>query len=208
MEHGDTMDERERAGAADMTADILPRRNWGWFLARGLLLLLLGVAALLAPGAALLAFALVFAAFSFADGVMALISGVRGARHKRDRWGALLLSGAAGIAVGVLFVLFPLVSTFAYAITVVVLIAAWAVVTGVFEISAAIRLRKAIKGEWLLGLSGALSILLGIALAVLLVLQPGITALSVAWLIAIYALIAGVAFIALAFRLRRKPEPE
>lgn len=203
MERTDTFEEPGRTHAAAPAAS-LPQRNWGFFLARGVLLLLLGIAALLAPGLALFAFALVFAAFSFADGIMAVISAIRGARHKRDRWGALLLSGLAGIAIGVLFVLFPLFSTFAYAMTIVILVAAWAVATGVFEIAAAIRLRKEIEGEWLLGTAGVLSVLLGLALAVLLVMQPGITALSVAWLIAIYALIAGVAFIVLALRLRRR----
>lgn len=186
--------------------EILPRRNWGWFVARGLLLVALGVAAFLAPGAALFAFATVFAAFSFVDGVMAVASGVRGARDRSERWGGLLLSGVAGIAIGVLFVLFPLVSTFAYAFTTVLLIAAWAVLTGAFEIAAAIRLRREIRGEWLLALSGALSMLLGLALVALMVLQPGITVLSVAWLIAIYALVAGVALLALGLRLRKKAD--
>ena len=104
----------------------LPRRNWGWFVARGALLVLLGVLSLMAPGAALFAFATVFAAFSFVDGMFAVISAVRGARDKSERWGALLFSGLVGIAVGVLFVLFPLVSTFAFAWVTVVLIAAWA----------------------------------------------------------------------------------
>ena len=173
----------------------LPRRNWGWFVARGALLVLLGVLALMAPGAALFAFATVFAAFSFVDGVFAVISAVRGARDKSERWGALLFSGLVGIAVGVLFVLFPLVSTFAFA---------W--VTVVLEIAAAIRLRREIEGEWLLALAGVLSVLLGLALAIMLAIAPGITALSVAWLIAIYALIAGVSLIVLGFRLRKKPE--
>ena len=184
----------------------LPRRNWGWFVARGALLVLLGVLSLMAPGAALFAFATVFAAFSFVDGMFAVISAVRGARDKSERWGALLFSGLVGIAVGVLFVLFPLVSTFAFAWVTVVLNAAWAVLTGVLEIAAAIRLRREIEGEWLLALAGVLSVLLGLALAIMLAIAPGITALSVAWLIAIYALIAGVSLIVLGFRLRNKPE--
>jgi uncharacterized membrane protein HdeD (DUF308 family) len=78
------------------------------------------------------------------------------------------------------------------------LIAFWAVVTGVFEIVAAIRLRKEIRGEWLLALSGALSVLFGVALIV----SPGTGALAVVWLIGVYAIVFGALMIALALRLR------
>ncbi|SRR5690554_2491242 len=185
------------------TADSVLGRNWGWTLARGLLLVALGVLAFLAPGPALLGFTMVFAAFSFVDGIFSVASGVRGARNKQERWGALLLSGLFGIAIGVLFVLFPLVSTFALALTTVLLIAAWAMVRGVCEVAAAIRLREAIKGEWLLAASGVLSILLAAAIVVLLALNPGLSVLSVAWLLGFYALLSGIALIVLAFRLRR-----
>ncbi len=182
--------------------DGLLRHNWGWIVARGALLILLGALALLAPTAALFAFATVFATFSFVDGVFAAISAIRGARDKTEHWGALLFSGIVGIAIGVLFVLFPLVSTFALAWVALVLIAAWAVLTGVLEIAAAIRLRRVIEGEWLLALAGTLSLALGLILAMMLAVMPGVTALSVAWLIGIYALIAGVSLVALGFRLR------
>lgn len=185
-------------------AESLVTHTWRWILARGVLLILLGIFALLAPGFALFTFALVFAAYSFVDGVLALVAGVRAARHDGRRWGAMLLSGLAGVAIGVLFALFPLVSTVAYALLIVWLVAAWAAITGALEIAAAIRLRRTIEGEWLLGLSGALSVLLGAALVWLLFASPAATLLSVAWLIAIYAVVAGVALIALGVRMRRK----
>ena len=193
----------DRTREENRMAGSLARHTWGWLLARGILLILLGFFAMLAPGFALFTFALVFAAFSFFDGVLALISGFRRA-HDGRRWGAMVLSGLAGIAVGVLFVFFPRVSTLTYAMLIVWLVAAWAVLTGAFEISAAIRLRQEIQGEWLLALSGVLSVLLGIALVWLLYANPAATLLSVAWLIAIYAFVAGVALILLALKLRRR----
>lgn len=181
----------------------LPARNWKWFALRGVLLLVLGVLALAFPGMALFSFALVFAAFCFADGVLAVASGVRGARRKEERWWALILSGMLGIAIGVIFVLFPALGTIAYALTAILLFAAWAIATGVLEIAAAWRIRREIRGEWLLMLSGALSVLLGLGLLALLWIAPAPTLVSVAWVIGIWALIGGVALLVLAFRLRR-----
>src|SRR5690606_21602267 len=191
------------AGRFASSSESLLGRNWGWIVARGVLLIALGVLAFLAPGPALLGFTMVFAAFSFVDGIFSVASGVRGARNKQERWGALLLSGLFGIGIGVLFVLFPLVSTFALALTTLLLIAARAMDRDVCEVAAAIRLREAIKGEWLLAASGVLSILLAAAIVVLLALNPGLSVLSVAWLLGFYALLTGIALIVLAFRLRR-----
>lgn len=185
------------------TARILPQHNWNWFLWRGIAAITLGLVALFFPGLTLYAFALVFAAFSFVDGVFALAAGVRGASHHSERWGALVFSGLVGIAVGVIFFLWPLLATAAWAFMLVVLVAFWSLVTGVLELSAAVRLRKAIEGELLLGLAGLLSVVLGLALLWLLVASPGATLLSVGWLIGIYALASGVALVLLALRLKR-----
>jgi uncharacterized membrane protein HdeD (DUF308 family) len=78
------------------------------------------------------------------------------------------------------------------------LVAAWALVTGAFEIAAAIRLREAIKGEWLLALAGLLSIVF----AVLIVLFPGAGALTLVWWLGAYALAYGIVSLVLAFRVR------
>ena len=105
---------------------------------------------------------------------------------------------------GVVFFIWPLLATATYAFLLVVLVAFWAFVTGAFEISAAIRLRKTIQGELLLGLAGVLSILLALALIALLVSSPIPTLLSVGWLIGIYLLASGTALLALAFRLKHR----
>lgn len=87
----------------------------------------------------------------------------------------------------------------ATAIALLVLVAAWAIVTGATQVWGAIKLRKEIEGEWLLGLSGSLSILLGIVL----LLQPAAGALAVVWWIGAFAIIMGLAYIGLALRLRK-----
>ena len=110
------------AEASDTARTSLPAHNWGWFLLRGILALLLGVAALMWPLSAVFAFTLVFAAYAFVDGIMSLIAGVRGARAG-ERWGALVFRGITGILVGVIFVLLPMVATITYAFLSIVFLA-------------------------------------------------------------------------------------
>src|SRR3546814_2416504 len=105
-----------------------------------------------------------------------------------------------------LFLAVPFVATISYALATLGMLSACAILTGLLEIAAAIRLRKEIEGEWLLGLSGALSILLGLAVPVALYVNPPATILSVAWVIALYAVIAGVVLIGFGLRLRQRPE--
>jgi len=128
--------------------------NWGWFMFRGVLALLLAVCAVIFPLSAIFGFTLVFAAYAFVDGIMSLVAGIRGAQAG-ERWGALIFRGLTGIVAGVIFVLLPMLATFTYAFLTVIMLAVWSTFAGIFEIAAAFRLRKAIAGEWFLGLSGA-----------------------------------------------------
>lgn len=167
-------------------------RYW-WIVAlRGLCGVLFGLMALLWPGITLGWMIILFGAYSLANGVMALISAVQ----HRDRWWSLTLEGLAGVAAAVVTFMWPGITGLAL----LYVIAAWAIVTGVLELVAAIRLRKVIPDELLLGLSGLASIGFG----VLLMVWPGAGALAVAWLIGVYALVFGGLLIGLAFRLRSK----
>lgn len=183
---------------------VLPVHNWKWFMFRGVLALLLGLGAIVFPLSAVFAFTMVFAAYCFVDGIASLVAGIRGGQDPGHRWGALVLSGIVGILIGLLFLLMPLVSTIAYAFIVLVMLAAWAIITGLLEIGVAIRLRREIEGEWLLGLSGAISVLLGIGVIVLVIPYPAASILSAAWLIAFFALGTGVVLVAQALRLRAR----
>ena len=78
------------------------------------------------------------------------------------------------------------------------LIAFWAILTGVLEIIAGIRLRAVIANEILLILMGVLSTLFGI----LIIIFPGAGALAIIIWIGAYAVLFGIILIALAFRLR------
>jgi uncharacterized membrane protein HdeD (DUF308 family) len=168
-------------------------RNWWLVLLRGLAGVVFGLATLFAPNISLIALVLVFGAYALVDGILAIISALR--RHGAGtRWWLLLLEGLAGVAAGVVTVFWPAITT----IALLYIIAGWALLTGLFELAAAIRLRKVISGEWLLALSGIASI----ALAVLLALFPEAGALALVLWIGAFALVFGVLLIALAFRLR------
>jgi uncharacterized membrane protein HdeD (DUF308 family) len=167
-------------------------RYWWLVVLRGVAAVIFGVLALIWPGITVLALVILFGAYALVDGVFTLGTAVFGDRPAQRGW--LVVEGIAGIAIGILTFLWP----GATALALLYLIAAWALVTGVLEIVAAVRLRREISGEWLLALSGALSVLFGLALLI----WPSTGALAVVALIAIYAIAFGAALIFLGVRLR------
>lgn len=162
--------------------------NW-WMLAlRGLAAVLFAIAAFAWPGLTLFALVILFGAFALVDGIVTSVAALR------SRWWGLLVVGLVGIAAGVATLFWPGVT----ALALLGVIAAWSIVRGIFEIVAAIRLRKEMTNERLLILSGVISIAFGALIA----LFPGAGALSVVWVIGAYSLIVGVLLLVLAFRLR------
>jgi uncharacterized membrane protein HdeD (DUF308 family) len=167
-------------------------RNW-WVLAiRGVLAILFGLSAFLFPVVTITAVVMVVGAFLLIDGIFAAIAAFRSA-ERHQRWEALLIEGLVGIGVGVLTYVWPGIT----ALILMLIVAAWAIVTGILEIMAAIRLRKEIHDEWLLGLGGAISVLLGVLLA----LYPQAGLIVWTWMMGAYALVFGVLMLALALRL-------
>lgn len=174
----------------------LSDRDWWVPALHGVAAVLFGVLALAWPELTVLALTVLFGAYALVDGVVALCGAfVARGRAPGDRvWVAL--RGVAGIAVGLLTLLWPAITTLAL----LYLIAAWAAVVGVVEIVAAVRRRRQLRHEWLLALSG----LLAVVFAVLLVVWPAAGALTLVTLIGAYALVFGVLALASAFRLRRQ----
>jgi uncharacterized membrane protein HdeD (DUF308 family) len=168
-------------------------RNWWLVALRGLAGILFGIITFMAPGITLAVLVILFGAYAFADGVLAIVSAVR-RRGATDRWGNLLLEGVIGVAAGLVTLFWPGIT----ALTLLYVIAFWALLTGVLEIAAALRLRKVITGEWLLALGGIASIVFGVAIA----LFPAAGALALVLWIGAYALIFGALLLALSFRLR------
>jgi uncharacterized membrane protein HdeD (DUF308 family) len=169
-------------------------RNWWVVLLRGAVAILFGALALAWPGLTLEILVLFFGAYMLVDGVFAVIAALTH-RAGHDRWWVLLLEGLAGIAAGVITFLIPGVATLAL----LLLIALWAIVTGVLEIVAAIGLRKEIRGELLLAISGIASLILG----VLLLIFPSAAEVTITWLIGMYAILFGAMLLVLGLRLRK-----
>jgi uncharacterized membrane protein HdeD (DUF308 family) len=177
----------------DMTMLEKITSNWWLYAVRGVVAILFGILALIWPKETILALVLLFGAYALLDGVFSVFAGIASYRYFK-RWWAVLLEGVAGILFGVLTFFWPNIT----ALVLLYFIAAWALITGIFEIVAAIQLRRVITGEWALILSGLLSMIFG----VLLFVFPGAGAVSLVWLIGIYAILFGITLIILAFRLR------
>ena len=167
--------------------------NWTALALRGVIAIIFGVLAFLMPGLTLGVLILLFAAYAIVDGVSRVVTGIR--QHPGDGPdGLMILGGIVGIAAGLVAAVLPGIT----ALFLLTLIGTWAIVVGVAEIVAAYRLRKAISGEWLLALQGALSVAFGLYVWIF----PGAGAVAIVWIIATYAIASGIILLMLAYRMR------
>lgn len=169
-------------------------RYW-WVLAlRGVIAIIFAILVFLSPGIALVTLVLFFGAYALVDGVLTVIASLRD-RDSNRHWWVLLLEGVVGIIAGILTFIWPGITS----LVLLYMVAAWAILTGIFEIISAIRLREEIEGELWLGLSGLASLVFGV---LLVVIPAPAGLLTLVWLVGIYALVFGVIMIILAFRVR------
>jgi len=169
-------------------------RFWWLLLIRGAISVIFGILVITWPGISLLSLLVVFGVYVLADGVGNVVTAI-GGRDEQENWWLLLLSGLAGIFVGLLTFFKPGLT----ALVLLFYIAIWAISTGVLHIVTALRLRKVVGGEIWMVLGGIASVLLGI----LLMANPGEGALTVLWLVGAYGIVFGAILIILALRARR-----
>lgn len=170
-------------------------RNWWAVALRGVAAIIFGILTFVVPGITLAVLVLLFGGYAIVDGIFNLVAAARGRAGDGDQSrGWLVLEGLVSIAAGIVTFVWPGLT----ALALVYIIAAWAVVTGVLEIVAAVRLRRHIDNEWWLALGGVLSIGFG----VLLMVAPGVGALALVFWIGAYAIVFGALLVGLAFRLR------
>ncbi len=173
---------------------VILAHNWWMLLLRGIIALVFGVLCLSYPGVTLIVMTIMFGAHAFLGGIFTLASSITTAKG-RPRWWSTFFEGIVGIIFGLFILIWPGITAFGL----LYLIGAWAIITGIFEITAALRLRQHFTNEWLLILSGAASVIFGL----LILVVPRAGALAVIWWIGTYAIFFGMALAALALRLRR-----
>ena len=169
-------------------------KNWWMFLARGIIALLLGLVALFWPEVALLSLVLIIGVFALVSGAIALISAFT-SNAKSENWSWLIVEGIFGIALGLLSIFQPR----AMARVWLILIAAWLIVSGIFQIITAIAIRKVIEGEFWMILGGSISLLFGF----LILFAPMAGVFAIGLIIGIFAILFGAFFILFALRLKK-----
>lgn len=168
-------------------------KHWWQVAVRGFLALLFGILLLAWPGIGMFIFAIIFGAYAFVDGIFTLVAAINYKAGAGQRaW--LFVRGICGIIVGIVTFFWPAITE----IALVLIIGAWALITGVMELNFAFRAVKETGARWLFAISGILSIIVGI----LLLIQPIAGIIAVIWVIGAYAVIAGILLIVLGFRLR------
>jgi uncharacterized membrane protein HdeD (DUF308 family) len=169
------------------------KRHWWVPVIRGIAAIIFGVIAFVYPGLTIATLVLFFGAWVLIDGIFRVVGAI-GHRASDPDWGWHIVIGIVGIIVGLLTFRAPQVT----ALALIIYIAAWALMIGASEIAIAIKLRREIKGEWLLIIMGLISIIF----AVMLLWNPIAGAAAVIWLIAWYAVVLGILAIFFGFRLR------
>jgi uncharacterized membrane protein HdeD (DUF308 family) len=168
-------------------------RSWWVPALRGIFGILFGVLALMWPGLTLLTLVALFAAYALLGGITSVIGAI-GHRRVDDDWWLPLLLGLVSIGAAIVAVVNPVLTT----LVLVMVIAANALVSGVLDIVAAVRLRRELQGEWLLALSGIASVVFG----ALVFMYPLAGAIALVWMVSVYAIVTGVLLLSLAVRAR------
>jgi len=164
-------------------------RNWGAIALRGFIAVLLGVIAIVWPGPTVGVLVILLGAFALVEGVANIVGGVRG----REGW--IIAEGVISFVVGIVIVAWPAIT----ALALLYVVAAWAIITGIVRIVAAIQLRRVIRNEWLMVGSGLASVIFGVIAAAF----PGAGIVALIWLLGAWLIVLGVLLIALALSLRQ-----
>jgi uncharacterized membrane protein HdeD (DUF308 family) len=171
------------------------RAHWGLFLAEGIILVLLGIAAIVLPPIATLAFEIIIGWLFLISGVVGLVT-TFWMRQAPGFWWALL-SAVIGIAAGIVLLLWPVSGIVSLTLVLIVFF----VIEGIATIMYAIEHRSQLSGRWAWMLaSGVVDLILaGIIFAGL----PGTAAWALGLLVGINMVFGGTAMIGMALAAKR-----
>jgi uncharacterized membrane protein HdeD (DUF308 family) len=172
----------------------LVARDWWVFAVRGVAAIIFGILAFVWPEATVTVLVYLIGAYLLVDGATLLIALARGDVRARQHALAVGIMGVAGVVAGIATFVWPDVT----ALTLLYVIAFWAIIMGAMQVVAAIALRRELEGEFWLGLGGVLSVVFG----VLLIAFPGDGLIALVWAVAIWAIAFGASSLGLANRLR------
>lgn len=179
------------AGAAFPFAHSFLSHAWWVLLLRGLLSIGFGVLVFALPKHTLLGLVFFYAAYVVVDGLFSIVGAFRSGASGRVM---LFVSGVISLVAGLAAMAWPGLT----AVVFVWILAFWSVFRGLAEIFMAIRLRKEITNEWALILAGLISVLFGVALFS----SPLFGVMVIMWMIGAWAVLFGVLFVFLAFKVR------
>ena len=167
---------------------------WWAIIIRGLIGLLFGIAAFAWTGVTLGVLVFWLGTYMLIGGIFSVTAGIKAAAH-HHKWMLLVLEGLVGIAAGIFTYIWPLATVQAF----LWFIAAWAVLSGMLQISGASSGPWESGSKWLIGISGGLSIIMGMILFTFS--NNFVEAFAVVWVLGLYAILFGVAFILAGIRL-------
>ena len=184
----------DRSNLGGLAREAILAGNWWAAAIRGVSAIVLGILAVILPHLTLLGLVIIFALYCLVDGIFAIILAIRGAR-KHERWGWLAFSGIVSLITAGLALFYPYVTI----LVLVILFAAWALISGAATIAAGAKLSRG-SGRWWLIAAGVIGIVAGL----LMVFLPTLGMLTLIYLVGFQCLLAGITWLALAFRLRAR----
>jgi len=172
-------------------------RYWWLLTIRGALGILFGLMAWIWPEITVWALIVLFGCYAIVDGGFAIGAAIRGGPGQSRTWQAV--TGAAGIILGIVVLAWPKETS----LVLLLLIAWWAVITGIFEIVAGVGLSRQHQSGTIYIITGGISIIFG----VLLFIWPVHGALAVIWIIGLFSILFGIAMIVGSLNLRKLAQP-
>lgn len=179
----------------------LAKSLWWFVLLRGILAIIFGIIALIAPSAALTGITFIFGAYVLIDGIAEIALATR-IRKTDSGWGWVLFQGIVAVLAGLAALIIPAAVGTISGILVLWIVAIFALIHGVVGLVTASGVPAGPVKTW--GIVGAaVTLLFAVVLGILLIVTPSATVLGFIWVVGLYALVFGVLLVVASLLLRR-----